>query len=170
VNGHCGLQLKGEMSHTLHFTVPKRPAIYMPKYRKLTHLTCQYAETSCTPHAKMQKNYAIYVLKCRNVLQSTCQNAEKSCNLHAKIPKRPTLYMPQRRNALIFKSWISFPIHLKQEFLSNRTHCLPTTKTTLLIFLGPIVSVYFKKHKKHTNKLCGQTNIQTNCVGKVQVV
>jgi hypothetical protein len=38
----------------------------------------------------------------------------------------------------------------------NRTRCHPTTKITLLIMPGPVVSVYLKKH---TNKLC-------KCVGK----
>jgi len=126
--------------------MPKSPELYMPKCRNVLRSTCQNAEKLPNLRAK-----------CRNVLQSTCQNAETSCALHAKMPKRTAIYMPQRRNTLIFQSWISFTIHLEQEFLPNGTHCLPTTRTTLLILLDPIVSVYLKKHKKHTNKLCGQS-------------
>jgi hypothetical protein len=133
-------------------TVPKRNAIYTPKYRKLTHFTCRYAETSCAPHAKMPKNYALYVPICLNVLRSTCQNTEKLRGLRANMPKRPALHMPKCCNALHPPCQNTEMSHSLHATTSNRTN-LPIRNFiyhTFKIRIPPEQNTLLSHYKDHS--------------------
>jgi hypothetical protein len=40
--------------------------------------------------------------------------------------------------------------------ISQKANCIFSTKNKQLMLFGKIVTVYFEKHTKHTDTLCGQ--------------